>query len=119
MRGLMQAATTDNVQPLALHACEQLGTTLPILNTTTRIKIEKLAGRKHSQPLSFVKTQVGFRAGDSADMLSKNGWWTELLVPGGNTRILGTRYASGGTTGEFSAAAYKERATFADVAPTP
>lgn len=71
MRGLVQAATSDNVQPLALHACEQLGTTLPIHNTATRIKIEQLAGRKHSQPLSFVKAQVGFRAGDSADMLAK------------------------------------------------
>lgn len=71
MKGLIQAASSDNVQPLALHACEQLGMTLPILNTTTRIKIEQLAGRKHNQPLSFVKAQVGFRAGDSADMLAK------------------------------------------------
>lgn len=71
MRGLIQAASSDNVQPLALHACEQLGTILPVLNTTTRIKIEQLAGRKHNQPLSFVKAQVGFRTGDSADMLAK------------------------------------------------
>lgn len=40
VRSLVQAATSDNVQVLALNACEQLGTTLPILNTATRIKIE-------------------------------------------------------------------------------
>ena len=71
MRGLIQAATSDNVQPLALYACEQLGTILPLLNTATKIKIERLARRKQNQPLSFVKVQVGFRAGDSADMLAK------------------------------------------------
>ncbi|CAF9921144.1 hypothetical protein IMSHALPRED_005094 [Imshaugia aleurites] len=71
MRGLLQAATSDNVQPLALHACEELGTRLPVLNTATRIKIERLAARNQNQTLKFVKAQVGFCAGDSADMLGK------------------------------------------------
>ena len=71
IKGFIQAATSDNVQPLALHACEQLGTILPVSNTITRIKIERLAGRKQNQPLSFVKAQIGFCAGDSADILAK------------------------------------------------
>ena len=70
-RGFIQAATSDNVQPLALLACEQYGTTLPI-NTTTRIKVEKLARQNHSRPLSFLKFQVGFSAGDAADVLSRS-----------------------------------------------
>ena len=69
-RGLIQAATSDNAQISALLACEQFGTTLRI-NTTTRIKVERMARQKYSQPLSFLKAQIGFSAGDSADMLSR------------------------------------------------
>ncbi|CAD6582370.1 MAG: hypothetical protein ASARMPREDX12_000918 [Alectoria sarmentosa] len=71
IKGLIQAATTDNVQPLALQACEQFGTILPVLNNATRIKIEQLARRKRNKPLSFMKAQVGFCAGDSADFLAR------------------------------------------------
>ena len=70
-RGFIQAATSDNVQMLALLACEQFGTTLPI-NTMTRIKVEKLARRSGSKSLGFVKSLVGFSAGDSADVLSRS-----------------------------------------------
>ena len=70
-RGFIQAATTDNVQMLALLACEQFGSTLPI-NTTTRIKVELLARRSDSKSLSFLKSMVGFSAGDSADVLSRS-----------------------------------------------
>ena len=69
-RGLIQAATSDNVQILALLVSEQFGTTLPI-NTTTRIKVERTAKQKHSQPLRFLKTQIEFSAGDLADVLSR------------------------------------------------
>lgn len=71
IKGLIQAATSDNVQPLALQACEQFGTILPVLNNATRIKIEQLARRKRNKPLTFMKAQVGFCAGDSADFLAR------------------------------------------------
>ena len=70
-RGLIQAATSDNVQMLALLACEQFGTTLPI-NTTTRVKVELLARQSRSRSLNFLKPQVGFSSGDSADVLSRS-----------------------------------------------
>ena len=76
-RGLIQAATSDNVQISALLACEQFETTLPI-NTTTRIKVERMAKQKHSQPPGFLKAQIRFSAGDS-DMLSRTDWGVRLL----------------------------------------
>lgn len=70
-RGFMEAATSDNVQLLALLTCESYGATLPVA-PITRLKIEKLARRNESQPLSFIKAQIGWRAGDSADVLSRS-----------------------------------------------
>ncbi|MCJ1237448.1 hypothetical protein MMC14_005433 [Varicellaria rhodocarpa] len=69
-RGLIKAATSDNIQPLALMACEQFGTTLP-MSTETRLKMEKIARKTHSTTLDFIKCQVGFSEGDSADYLSR------------------------------------------------
>ena len=69
-RGLIKAATSDNIQPLALMACEQFGTTLP-MSTETRLKMEKIAKKKHSTTLDFIKCQVGFSEGDCADYLSR------------------------------------------------
>lgn len=47
----MKAVTSDNIQPAALLACEQLGTELPLMSAKTGIKIEQLARRKTNQPL--------------------------------------------------------------------
>ena len=69
-RGLIKATTSDNIQPLALMACEQFGTTLP-MSTETRLKMEMVARKKHSTTLDFIKCQVGFSEGDSADYLSR------------------------------------------------
>lgn len=69
-RGFVEAATSDNVQLLALLTCESYGATLPVA-PITRLKIEKLARRNDSQPLSFIKAQIGWRAGDAADVLSR------------------------------------------------
>lgn len=70
-RGFMEAATSDSVQVLALLTCESFGATLPVA-TITRLKVEKLARRSQSQTLSFLKAQVGYKAGDSADVLSRS-----------------------------------------------
>jgi hypothetical protein len=69
-RSLIQAATSDNIQPLALLACESFGATLPV-SPITRIKVEKLSRQCHSEVLSFAKAQIGYRPGDSADILSR------------------------------------------------
>jgi hypothetical protein len=68
-RGLIQAASSDNVQILALLAGECFGTTLPV-TTTTRIKEEQLARQSKSQILGFIQARVGYSNGDSANVLS-------------------------------------------------
>ena len=91
-RGLIQAATSDNIQILALQVCEQFGTTLPICSST-RQKVEKMARQKHGQLLRFMKAQAGFSAGDSADILSRTDGgvrflcFAAILVSGGGNGI--------------------------------
>ena len=69
--GLIKAVASDNIQPAALLACEQLGTELPLMSAETGIKIEQLARRKTTQPLEFMNARVRYFAGDSADVLSQ------------------------------------------------
>ena len=49
------------------------------INTTTHIKAERMAKQKHSQPLSFLKAQIRFSAGDSVDILSRTDGGVRLL----------------------------------------
>src|SRR5450432_4167983 len=70
-RGLIQAITGDNIQPLALLACEKFGTTLPVCIETS-LKAERLARRSHSSTANFLKVQVGYSAGDAAYYLSNS-----------------------------------------------
>ncbi|MCJ1394001.1 hypothetical protein MMC18_006878 [Xylographa bjoerkii] len=68
---VLLTATRDNVQPIAILACEKFGATLAIC-PTTRSKIEQLL---HSQSgnvvVSFLKTKIGYPKGDSATQLAK------------------------------------------------
>jgi hypothetical protein len=69
-RGIIAAATSDNVQPLALHACERFGHTLAIASET-RAKIERLI--KTPKPVAtFLGTYMGYSAGDCATQLVKS-----------------------------------------------
>lgn len=71
-RGMVEAATSDNISPLALMSCENFGSTIPTC-IETRVKIEQLARRSHSSHVfKFVKTQVGWRNGDSVELLSRS-----------------------------------------------
>ncbi|MCJ1368805.1 hypothetical protein MMC20_000012 [Loxospora ochrophaea] len=71
LRGLMVASSSDNVQPLALRACEQYGMTLPVC-LETRLKIEKLARpRRTSHTLRFIQAKIGYAAGDATEFLSQ------------------------------------------------
>lgn len=70
--GLVRAASSDNVQVLAVLACEGLGATLPICRTT-RLKVEQTVCQP-SDPavIGFLKATVGFSAGDCVTQLGGN-----------------------------------------------
>ena len=68
--GILRAATSDNVQALALSACEQYGTTLAMCPTVC-LKMEKLAKAKYtSHVIEHLAMVIGWSGGDSADYLA-------------------------------------------------
>lgn len=69
-RDLLKAATSDNVQPLALKVCELYGTTLPV-HPDTRLKVEILAQQKHRAVLNWIELSIGYCEGDAAAWLSR------------------------------------------------
>ena len=77
-RSILNAATRDNVQPLAILACEKFGATLAMCPETSR-KMEILV-IKVPQPLflNFVKSSVGFQD-DSATQLCQSLAGTQFL----------------------------------------
>ncbi|KAI0555446.1 hypothetical protein F4679DRAFT_578831 [Xylaria curta] len=71
-RSLIQATTSDNVQPLAVLACEQFGNTLAI-SQETRLKIERtVLPTPEPVSLQFLKVKVGFLKHDCAVHLGSN-----------------------------------------------
>jgi hypothetical protein len=70
--GVLAAATSDNVQALAILACEGLGATLP-MTTETRLKVNKLCTQDHQGAvLSFFKATIGYKRGDCAWQLAQS-----------------------------------------------
>jgi hypothetical protein len=68
----LQIATSDNVQPFALLACEKFGVTLPICRAT-RKEVEKEAhSKRDSVLLSFTKAMIKQGGGESITQLSSN-----------------------------------------------
>ncbi|EWY83171.1 hypothetical protein FOYG_13020 [Fusarium oxysporum NRRL 32931] len=71
-KGLLSAATTDNVQPIAIMACEQFGNTLAISRDTIR-KIEHcVAPSPDPAVLNFLKCSVGYKKNDCTSYLGKS-----------------------------------------------
>ncbi|KAI1734670.1 hypothetical protein F4680DRAFT_437520 [Xylaria scruposa] len=71
-RGVLQAATSDNVQPLAIIACEQFGNTLAI-SRETRLRIERnVLPTPEPVAVRFLKAKVGFAKHDCAVQLGSN-----------------------------------------------
>ncbi|RSL95572.1 hypothetical protein CEP52_011956 [Fusarium oligoseptatum] len=68
--GILKAASSDNVQGLALIACEKLGSTLAICDQTMQsVKIQAVDAP--SSPTStFLKAKVGFSKNDCANQLA-------------------------------------------------
>jgi hypothetical protein len=70
--GVLAAATSDNVQALAILACEGLGATLP-MTAETCSKVNKLCTRDHQGAvLSFLKATIGYKRGDCAWQLAQS-----------------------------------------------
>lgn len=71
-QGIIQAATTDNVQPLALIACEKFGATLAMSPESCQ-KVQFLCGRIHeSAVLSYLKFKIGYCKGDCGWYLAQS-----------------------------------------------
>ncbi|PMD37951.1 hypothetical protein L207DRAFT_491552 [Hyaloscypha variabilis F] len=73
-RGVIQASTSDNVQTLALLACERFGATLAICPETCR-KVEDQIIRLQtptSAVVSFLSTVIGYSKDDCASQLARS-----------------------------------------------
>jgi hypothetical protein len=87
--GLLKAATSDNVSPLALMACESFGSLLPAC-PVTRLKIEQLARRNQtSHVLKFINAQIGYMEGDSVEVLSESDGGVRFLCLVATFRTMG------------------------------
>lgn len=71
-RGVLEAATTDDVQTLALLACESFGANLA-MSAESCHKAHLLCSRSHeSAVVSFLKLQIGYRKGDCGWQLAQS-----------------------------------------------
>ncbi|KAL2011937.1 hypothetical protein VTN00DRAFT_4655 [Thermoascus crustaceus] len=71
-RGIFKAASTDNVQPLAILAYERFGNTLTMCQETCK-KVDALMSRTAKPvPVQFLRVLVGFQAEDLASQISKS-----------------------------------------------
>jgi len=92
-RDILVAATSDNVQVAALAAVEAFGATLAICDET-ETRVEGLNRVRSSRVVKFLKSWIGYAAGDSCDA---------LLVSTGGIRFLALA-ATFMTWGHFQAA---------------
>lgn len=71
-RGILQAATSDNIQVLALAATEAFGATVAISQRTLMV-VEKAASRRDtSAVLKFIEAQIGWNSYDAAYHLAQS-----------------------------------------------
>ncbi|KAL8948744.1 MAG: hypothetical protein Q9222_005097 [Ikaeria aurantiellina] len=70
--GILEAATTDGVQALALFACELFGTNVA-MSADACHKVALLCTRDHySAVLNFIKARIGYGKGDSSWQLAQS-----------------------------------------------
>jgi hypothetical protein len=70
-KGIFQAATSDNVQPIAILACERFGSTVAMCQETCR-KIETaVIPTPKPATIRFLQATVGYATDDSVTHLSK------------------------------------------------
>jgi hypothetical protein len=68
----LEIASSDNVQPLALIACEQFGVTLPICRATRKVIEKEAHSKKDPVFLSFAKAMIKQGGGESINQLASN-----------------------------------------------
>ena len=88
-KGLIKAASSDNIQPLALMACKAFGDTLAVCPETC-LKVERVAGMHHqSATVKFLKAQIGYSSGDSAAQLALDASGVRFLALAAALNTLG------------------------------
>lgn len=71
-KAILQAATSDNVQVLAILACEKFGATLA-MSQATNLKVERdVVPSPDPSPLAFLKLYIGYSANDCVLQLGKS-----------------------------------------------
>lgn len=69
-KGILRAATSDNVQPLAIIAADAFGATLAICQET-QLKVEQAAKKNHtSYVVEFLRSSIGYAKDDCAVQLA-------------------------------------------------
>jgi len=71
-RGILRAATSDNVQPLAILACERFGCTIAMSQETCRKIQTSVTPTPEPGVIHFLRGTVGFSANDCATQLSRS-----------------------------------------------
>lgn len=71
-RGIMQAATSDNVQVIALAAAEAFGATIAMSQRTLMVTEKSASRRDTSAVLEFLQAQIGWSTYDSAYQLASS-----------------------------------------------
>ncbi|KAF5672510.1 hypothetical protein FHETE_3644 [Fusarium heterosporum] len=79
-KGILHAATTDNVQPLCIMACEQFGNTLAISPHTLRKIEHSVLPTPQSAVLAFLKGSVGYSKNDCVSYLGKSQAGVQFLA---------------------------------------
>ncbi|KAH6949240.1 hypothetical protein DER45DRAFT_580899 [Fusarium avenaceum] len=79
-RGLLHAATTDNVQPLCIMACEQFGNTLAVSPQTLRKIEHSVLPTPQSAVIAFIKGSVGYSKSDCVSYLGKSQAGVQFLA---------------------------------------
>lgn len=70
-KGVLRAATTDDVQPIAIMAAEAFGATLAMCQET-QMKVEIAAKQSHTRFVRFLKSSIGYSKDDSAYHLASS-----------------------------------------------
>jgi hypothetical protein len=96
-RGVIQASTSDNVQTLALLACEGFGATLAICPETCR-KVEAQIIRLQtptSAVVSFLSAVVGYSKDDCASQLARSLAGVQFIALATTLLTIGSSYHAG------------------------
>jgi hypothetical protein len=70
-KGVLKAATTDDVQPIAILAAEAFGATLAMCQET-QMKVEIAAKQSHTRFVRFLKSSIGYSKDDCAYHLASS-----------------------------------------------